>query len=71
MLKLTLRLFITLVDIGLLIALWWVVTQPAPITPPPEVVSVNVEDITPEEVALILEATGADEDGGILNEDNQ
>ncbi len=69
MLKLLLRTAITLIDLALLIALWWVIRSTPPT--PPDVLSVNVENVAPEEVSLILEATGADEDGDILNEDNE
>ena len=69
MLKLTLRIAITVINLGLLAALWWVSHS----TPPAvsEVASINVENVTPEEVATIMAITGGDEDGGILNEDNQ
>lgn len=70
MLKWTLRIIVTLIDIALLAALWWVVTRPNPIpAQPTEVVSVSVEDVTPEEVQIIMDITGGDEDGGILNEE--
>ncbi|MBI4407805.1 MAG: hypothetical protein HY565_04905 [Candidatus Kerfeldbacteria bacterium] len=69
MLKWTLRVIITVVD-GLLVMALWLVTHPVS-TPPPDMLSVNVEEVTPEEVEFILDATGYDEDGGILNEDNQ
>lgn len=69
MIKTSLRIAITLFNLALLTALWWV-ANPTPLAVP-EVASINVENVTPEEVAEIMAITGGDEDGGILNEDNQ